>query len=202
MSRPSGKKRIIRRYEVILLVGVALVMIYFITKQYGCFLVDTERSEITITDGSSHDKLKRPEKRSEDLILDRDTEETVRELATLFANTKGISPTRTEGGMQRIGLTEDEKAYYKTIRAQYGFDDKIESAQTWFSVLKTAGSTYKSMQSLFQKEQPKEGEKFYRELENQFGIPTAVSREFARRGAEKVSDWALFVEENAKQPTN
>ena len=198
MNQPPGKKRIIRRYEVILLIGIALVMIYFITKQYGCFLVNTESTEVTITDGSSHDKLKRPEKRSEDLILDRDTDEAVRELATLFANTKGVSATRTEGGMQRIGLTDDEKAYYKTIRAQYGFGDKIESAQTWFNVLKTAAGTYQSMQSLFKEEQPKEGEKFYRELENQFGIPPALSREFARRGAEKVSDWALFVEENGR----
>ena len=159
-------------------------------------MVNKSVTEVEWTDGSSHDNLKRPEKPKEVTEIDKDTEATVRELAMLFANNKGKNSARTEGGMQRMGLTKDERNYYKNVRANFDFGDEIGSAQNWFTVLKAAGSTYKTMQSIFEEEQPEDGDDFYQELENRFNIPSALSREFAIRGKKEVSDWALFVEEN------
>ena len=192
---PRPKKKIIRRYEIVLAVFAFLLIAYVITAKYGCFLVNKTESEIEFTDGSSHDNLKRPEARKAAEPIDEETEAVVRDLAVLFANTKGRSNARTEGSMQRMGLTDDEKDYYKSVRAQNGFDRHIENAQTWFSVLKTAGQTYKTVQGILQTESP-EDKSFYGELENRFGIPASLSKEFAKQGKSKVSDWALFVEEN------
>lgn len=190
------KKKIIKKYEVVLGVFSILIMAYFILGKYGCFMVNKSVTDVEWTDGSSHDQLKRPEKPKEATQIDKETESTVRELARLFANNKGKNDVRTEGGMQRIGLTKDERSYYKNIRENFGFSDEISSAQNWFSVLKAAGSTYKTMQGIFQDEQPEDGDDFYNELENRFGVPSSLSREFAKRGKKEVSDWALFVEEN------
>lgn len=193
---PKKEKKIIKKYEVVLGIFSILIIAYFILGKYGCFLVNKSVTDVEWTDGSSHDNLKRPEKPKEASEIDRETEATVRELATLFANNKGRNNVRTEGGMQRIGLTKDERNYYKNVRGNFDFGDQIESAQNWFSVLKAAGSTYKTMQDIFQDEQPKDGDDFYQELENRFGVPSSLSREFAKRGKREVSDWALFVEEN------
>jgi len=193
---PQQEKKIVKKYEVILGIISILIIAYFVVGKYGCFMVNKSVTDVEWTDGSSHDKLQRPEKSKEVTEIDKETEATVRELATLFANNKGRSNTRTEGGMQRIGLTKDERNYYKNVRENFGFGDEIDSAQNWFAVLKAAGSTYKTMQDIFQEEQPQDGDDFYQELENQFGIPSSLSREFALRGKKEVSDWALFVEEN------
>ena len=196
MSEAPPKKKIIKKYEVILGIFSILIIAYFIVGKYGCFMVNKSVTDVEWTDGSSHDNLKRPEKPKEITEIDRETEVTVRELATLFANDKSRSNVRAEGGMQRIGLTKDERNFYKTVRENFGFGDQIESAQNWFSVLKAAGSTYKTMQNVFQEEQPEDGDDFYQELENRFGVPSSLSRDFALRGKKEVSDWALFVEEN------
>jgi RNAse (barnase) inhibitor barstar len=193
---PQQEKKIVKKYEVVLGIISILIIAYFIVGKYGCFMVNKSVTEVEWTDGSSHDNLKRPEKPKEATEIDRETESTVRELATLFANNKGKSNARTEGGMQRMGLTKDERNYYKNVRENFSFSDEIGSAQNWFTVLKAAGSTYKTMQDVFQDEQPEDEDDFYQELENRFGVPSSLSREFAKRGKKEVSDWALFVEEN------
>lgn len=189
----SEQGKIIKPYEIALFVIAMLMIGYVITNKYGCFLA-TKSEKMEWTDGSSHDKLKRPKTNSEGTHLERETEETVRELSELFANTS--SKTKTEGSIKRLGLTEDEEKYYKKLRSDYGFEKEVKQAQDWFSVLKTAGKTYQTMQDIFQVEKPEKGTDFYLELESQFGIPSALSKEFARQGKQKVSDWALFVEEN------
>ena len=190
------KKKIIKKYEVVLGVFSILIMAYFILGKYGCFMVNKSVTDVEWTDGSSHDQLKRPEKPKEATQIDKETESTVRELARLFANNKGKNDVRTEGGMQRMGLTKDERNYYKNVRENFGFGEEISSAKNWFTVLKAAGSTYKTMQTVFNEEQPEDGDDFYNELENRFGVPSSLSREFGKRGKKQVSDWALFVEEN------
>jgi len=196
MSDAPQEKKIVKKYELILGIISLLIIAYFIVGKYGCFMVNKSVTEVEWTDGSSHDNLKRPEKPKEATEIDRETEVTVRELATLFANDKSRNNTRAEGGMQRIGLTKDERNYYKSVRENFGFGEQMESAQNWFTVLKAAGSTYKTMQDIFEVEQPDDEDDFYQELENRFGVPSSLSREFAKRGKREVSDWALFVEEN------
>lgn len=186
MSAPiPPKKKIIKKYEVVLGILSFLIIAYFIVGKYGCFVVNKSVTDVAFTDGSSHNKLKRPKKPKEATNIDRETEATVRELATLFANDKSQNSARAEGGMQRIGLTKDERNYYKNVRENFGFGDQMESAQNWFTVLKAAGSTYKTMQNIFQEEQPNDGDDFYQELEGRFGIPSSLSREFAKRGKKK-----------------
>ena len=154
---PQQEKKIVKKYEVVLGIISILLIAYFIIGKYGCFMVNKSVTEVEWTDGSSHDNLKRPEKPKEVTEIDKDTEATVRELAMLFANNKGKNSARTEGGMQRMGLTKDERNYYKNVRANFDFGDEIGSAQNWFTVLKAAGSTYKTMQSIFEEEQPEDG---------------------------------------------
>ncbi|MGK0364801.1 MAG: hypothetical protein ACI85O_001859 [Saprospiraceae bacterium] len=193
---PLEEEKNIKKYQIILGILSFLIITYFIVGKYGCFMVNKSVTDVEWTDGSSHDNLKRPEKPKEATELDKETEATVRELATLFANDKSRSNARADGRMQRIGLTKDERNYYKNVRENFGFGEQMESAQNWFSVLKAAGSTYQTMQNIFQEEQPEDGDDFYQELETQFGVPSSLSREFAERGKKEVSDWALFVEEN------
>jgi len=190
------KKKIIKTHEVILVVASILLATYFIVGKYGCFLVSKAETEVQWTDGSSHDKLKRPTARKIPNEVDTETNETVRELALLFANQKGQPTAKTDSGMRRIGLTTDERDFYKNIRKNIGFEEEASSTQNWFTILKAAGSTYQTMQDIFQDEQPEDGDDFYKKLEKQFGIPSSLSAEFARQGKQKVSDWALFVEEN------
>lgn len=190
------EKKIIKKYEVVLVIISFLIIAYLLVGKYGCFMVNKSVTDVEWTDGSSHDELKRPEKPKERTEIDRETETTVRELARLFANNKGRNDVRTEGGMQRMGLTKDERNYYKNVRENFGFGEEISSAKNWFTVLKAAGSTYKTMQAVFNEEQPEDGDDFYNELENRFGVPSSLSREFGKRGKKEVSDWALFVEEN------
>lgn len=196
MSEEQPKKQIIKTYELILAIISILLAAYFITSKYGCFLVSKAETEIQWTDGSSHDNLKRPTTRANPDEVDTETEETVRELALLFANQKGQPNAKTDTGMRRIGLTADERDFYKNIRRNIGFEEESSSAQNWFTILKAAGSTYQTMQDIFEDEQPEDGDDFYKKLEKQFGIPASLSAEFARQGKQKVSDWALFVEEN------
>jgi hypothetical protein len=197
-DRPQAKneKKIIKKHEVVLGIFSILIIAYFVLGKYGCFIVNKSVTEVEWTDGSSHDNLKRPEESKEITPIDSETEATVRELARLFANEKSKNSVRTEGGMQCMGLTKDERNYYKNVRDNFGFSEEINSAQNWFTVLKAAGSTYQTMQGIFQEEQPEDGDDFYQKLENQFGIPSSLSRDFAKRGKKEVSDWALFVEEN------
>lgn len=196
MSEERPKKRIIRKYEVVLGIISILLASYFIVGEYGCFLVNKAVTDVKWTDGSSHDDLKAPTVHEIPEEIDTETEETVRELAVLFANQKGKTNVKTESTMRRIGLTSDEREFYKNVKDNLGIDNPASSAQNWFTILKAAGSTYQTMQGIFQDEQPDDGNDFYKKLESQFGIPSSLSAEFARQGKEKVSDWALFVEQN------
>lgn len=178
------EKRMIKKYEMVLGVISLLFIAYVLTKQYGCFLVNKTETEVQWTDGSSHDNLRPSEQKEEE--VSQEEEAAFRELAALFAN-KNLS--RSEGEMRRMGLDKDERDYYKNLRENYAFEDM----NNWFKILKTAGKTYQNMQNVFNEEQPQDGEDFYQSLESRFGIPAALSRDFAEQGKEKVSDWALFV---------
>lgn len=178
------KKPIVKKYEVVLGIISILIIAYMIVGKYGCFLVKKADTEVVWTDGSSHDRITAPiGVQDED---NTDTDATVREIAQLFAN----KTPNTNTSMKRIGLSKDEQDFYKELRSRYGYDN---NANNWFTILKAATRTYKSVNSFFENGKAPKEHTLYDKIETEFGIPAAVSEEFARQGKKNISDWALFV---------
>jgi len=136
---------------------------------------------------------------------DTKTDAIVNELARTFS--KGKNETQK---MKELGLSEDEKKYYKKVKENNVLDEKIESAKDWWKILNTSAKTYGKVKNIFQELKGEEVEEenvgamlddaksandFYKSLQKTFNISEEEAKDFADKGAKAVSDWVEFIEE-------
>ena len=116
--------------------------------------------------------------------------------------------------MRELGLSEDERKYYKKVKEKNAFDEKIESAKDWWNVLNASAKTYGKVKDIFNQAKGEEVEEenvgkmledaraandFYKNLKNTFNISQEDAKNFTDKGAKAISEWVEFIEKNQKE---
>ena len=211
-SSPMSDKKLMTGFEKILLFGcLAFLAFTFYKKKDGIDIY--EKSEDTIIlDGKSSSKTYREldaaEKRTY-TSRDAKTDDIVNELARTFS--KGRNENQK---MRELGLSEDERKYYKKVKEKNAFDEKIESAKDWWNVLNASAKTYGKVKDIFNQAKGEEVEEenvgkmledaraandFYKNLKNTFNISQEDAKNFTDKGAKAISEWVEFIEKNQKE---
>ena len=202
-------KKLMTGFEKILLFGCLAFLAFSMYKKKDGIEMYEQSEETVILDGKSstqiYNELDAAEKRSY-VDADTKTDEIVKELSRTFS--KGRNENQK---MRELGLSEDEKKYYKKVKAENVLDEKIESAKDWWKVLNTSAKTYGKVKEIFQKvkgeevetenvgemlEDAKSANDFYKNLKKTFNISEEEAKDFADKGAKAVSDWVEFIEKN------
>ena len=199
-------------FEKILLFGCLAFLAFSIYKKKDGIDMYEKSEEIIIMDGKSSSKTYRElEAKERQTYTDADakTDDIVNELARTFSNGKNESQK-----MRELGLSEDEKKYYKNVKEKNVLDEKIESAKDWWNVINTSAKTYGKVKDIFKQvkgeeveeenvgtmlEDAKSANDFYKNLKNTFNISEEDAKSFADKGAKAVSEWVEFVEKNQKK---
>ena len=207
------KKGLMSGFDKIVLF-LALGILAYVALQRGGFKVTEKAEEVTIVDnphskeGNQKKRVYTPppkaERESVDRILD--------EIARLFSDSGQAETDR----LKEMGLEEDEAEYLSDVKTRHEFDESIQNAKDWLSLLKTSHSTYQKVKSMFEEidqqavEKEKldgimrdqsEAEEVYSKMKDLFGISNEDVTEFARKGKSALRDWAEFVEEQQEKKT-
>ena len=204
-------KKLMTGFEKILLFGCLAFLAFSIYKKKDGIEMYEKSEDTIIFDGKSsaqtYRELEAAEKRSY-TDADAKTDEIVQELSRTFS--KGRNENRK---MRELGLSEDEKKYYKKVKEKNVLDEKIESAKDWWNVLNASAKTYGKVKDIFNQVKGEEIEEenvgemlqdaksandFYKNLKQNFNISEEDAKNFADKGAKALSDWVEFVEKKNK----
>ena len=204
-------KKLMTGFEKILLFGCLAFLAFSIYKKKDGINMYERSEETVILDSKSsaqiYKELDAAEKRSY-TDADAKTDDIVNELARTFS--KGKNENKK---MRELGLSEDEKKYYKKVKEKNVIDEKIESAKDWWKILNTSAKTYGKVKDIFQElkgeeveeenvgamlEDAKSANDFYKNLKKTFNISEDEAKDFAGKGAKAVSDWVEFIEQKNK----
>jgi len=205
------KRRIIRPYEIVLLVLVGFVLLHFSLKSMG---VDTvKRSE----EVSWLDQPSGPEKFIPPVVdeqRERSVDEVLNNIAVQFAEDKSKNRVTSKRELKEKGLSEDEAQFYKDIQQREG--NERRSPADWIGTVQTSYKTYKTVKSIFEKmdgtnddevdaedmnkvlSDPELKDITFAHLERTFQISRPMIEAFANRGSRALSDWATFIDQNKK----
>ena len=213
----SEKKRIISKFEIVLLViGVGLLA-YLGLRSNGIHLVKTTETTELVNNPKAKKKQYQKKKRTvEEERLDHEIENMLRQLDSRKGNKRPLQVANTPSDKRQ--MSPDETKFFKEVAKEYKSQEEDREID-WLSVLSASRKTYSKVKDVFRdpNEAPKsEAEELvedvssllknemvassiYSKLENMFSIPEDKSREFAEKGKQAVSDWAKFVEENKEK---
>jgi len=205
-------KKLMTGFEKILLFGCLAFLAFTIYKKKDGIDIYEKSEDTIIMDGKSSSKTYRElEAKERRAYTDADTktDDIVNELARTFS--KGRNESKK---MRELGLSEDEKKYYKKVKEKNVLDEKIESAKDWWNVLNASAKTYGKVKDIFNQvkgeeveeenvgtmlEDAKSANDFYKNLKNTFNISEEDAKGFADKGAKAVSEWVEFIEKNQKE---
>ncbi len=208
MANERKRRKLIRPYELLLLIFALLLIVYFVLQSLG---VDSMKrsEEVSFLDRSNGPS--EPIRR--DSRYDESTDAVVKELAERFADSDERM-TNTKA-LREKGLSEEEAKFYKNVK-QSKSDDNLSAAE-WVGILQGSLKTYNTLKAIFDEADGVENKEVneqtiefvfsnptikttvFNEIEQHFGIPNSTLNAFAARGSRALSDWATFVDQNKQQ---
>lgn len=207
MSVP--KKKIIGPIELVTLL-VAIIIIAYVTLKSGGGKVYEKTESTQITNNPTGEGQEYTGKRPNQEQEDQKVEEILRQISDQFGKDKVVrSETQEEAAKQ---MSPDELRYINEVRRQKKEETPAGQTIDWFKILKASHQTYSKVKDVFQDAgiDISEAERgistaivneaaertIYNRIEQYFDIPPEKTKAFARKGQQKVSDWARFVDEN------
>ncbi len=198
------QKKIVGPLEWFSLIAGLLIFGYILVRYGGCHPMErTETTEIVNNPGHEWGEHRRAyksgKKKSVDPVLEQ--------IAAQFSG--GKNPDYK--ALRKEGITEDEMNFYDQLKEEYG--GKIGRAKNWYKVLKTARSTYQSVSDVFADatgqpaetlrssdlqeilDHPEKSAKLFNQFARRFNKSSGEIEDFARRAPERLSDWAMWLEE-------
>lgn len=211
---PKKKRKIIRPFEMILLVLSVLLLIHFGLKSLG---VDTVKrgEEVSWLDRPSGPEAPITRYDDTDAARDRKVDAVLDNIAVQFAEDKRKNRTSSKQELRKKGLDQDEAEYYQDLQ-QREAEDKGMSPSDWINTVQTSYKTYKTVKSIFDRVDGRNDEEIdseevgdilsnpemrditFSDLEKTFNIARPQIEAFARRGGGALNDWATFVDQNKK----
>ncbi|MEM9885861.1 MAG: hypothetical protein AAF849_08215 [Bacteroidota bacterium] len=211
MENQPKKKRIIKPYELILLVIIGFIFIHLGLKSVGINTVN--RSE----EVNWLDRPSGPEApiSLEDRERDQQVDEVLENIAVQFAEDRRRNRTSSKRDLKKKGLSEDEAKYYKDVQQREATEGM--SPSDWVDAVQTSYKTYKTVKNIFDTVDGRQEEKLdtedmervlsdaelrnrtFSNLEQTFNIARPQLEAFAQRGSRALSDWATFVDENKQE---
>ncbi len=202
---PKQKKRIVLPIEWLMLFIVFLLIGYLLLQ--GLRNSDTNRTEevtwLDRSNGPSEPTVKRS-------VSDQQVEMTLKDIAQQFADDKNRRVQVSD--LQKRGVSEDEAKFFHYLRQTQGTETTTE--EQWLSIIEKSRATYQQLRTIFSRvegsdiatvnEETIEGilnnsnvkQQVFKNIEQNFGIPVIALEAFAARGSKKLSDWAVFVNQN------
>ncbi len=182
----------------ILLLGILVsICLLFVLQQFG--IKSVYRSDTTARidhNSAEYQNRAMPKRRAAE--ANPVVEQTMQELAQEFEGSafSNISSANEQKGW---GLSDDQAQYYDKIRTKV--QQTGQNDQNWLNRIRAANSIYQRVQTLLNgadmkalAQPSRQSDSFFNELQKQFHVSVADSRNFAPR-AQSVSDWAAFVEQ-------
>ena len=129
------------------------------------------------------------------------TEATLQEIAEEFQGPV-FSDIHSANAQKGWGLSDDQAKYYEDMRRLYG-----KNSQNWLSKVRTAYDTYQTVQTIFggtsdvsmALQDAQRTPQIFQQLKDLFGLPISTSQMLQKNGANKVSDWANYIESIKKK---
>lgn len=197
------KKKIIGSLEWISLLGGLLISGYILVQYGGCHPMErTETTELVNNPGDAWGEQRRTYKSGSKESVDQ----VLEQIATQFSD--GKNPDYK--ALRQEGITQDEMNFYDQIKDEYG--GKIGRAKNWYTVLKTARTTYQSVSDVFADasgqpaetlrssdlqeilENPEKSATLFNQFARKFNKSSGEIADFARRSPDHLSDWAMWLE--------
>ena len=121
---------------------------------------------------------------------------TLQEIADEFQGPV-FSDIHTANKEKGWGLSDDQAKFYDEMRKVYG-----KNSPNWLSAVRGSYNTYQMVQSIFGGgsdvsevlKDPKHSQEVFQQLKDLFGLPITSSESLSKNGANKVSDWARYIE--------
>lgn len=209
MSEETKKRRLIKPFELVLLVVVVLVILVLGLKKLGVDLVQHSESLSFLDRPSGPEKPLSPRRNADQLAKEEAVIEKIAAQFTQDANDKTYTKV---GVLEAKGLSADEARFYSDLQQRE--QDKNLTPTQWLNRVKYSFRTYRQLRSIFdQFDEATDGvvsntamrsmlgdmelsQQIFRQIEELFGVPAARLQVFASRGSTSLSDWATFIEQN------
>lgn len=210
------KKRIISKFEVVLVVLAVVLMGYLFMKSKGKSIATiSETVEITDNPKSKKEYVKKG-KSAEEKRRSKDVEDMLKQLDGREEGRNYKPNHLVSANNIAKENSPDEDRFFKLVSQKYKENGLENDSPDFFKLLKNSRNTYRTVRNFFAdpNETPKSeletlaedvsfllqnktvASSIYAQLEEQFNIPQDKSKAFAEQGKKAVSDWATFVEEN------
>ena len=176
--------------------ALTIMSVLVILQILGVFkTIDTSRSTARI-DMNSPEYQNRPMQARRPEKPNPIVESTLQEIADEFQGPV-FSDIRTANSQKGWGLSDDQAKYYDDMRKLYG-----KNSPNWLSAVRNAYDTYQTVQTVFGDgsdvtnvlKDANRTTNVFQQLKDLFGLPISTSEMLSKNGANKVSDWARYIE--------
>lgn len=184
-----------------ILMGVlAIAAVLIVLQATGIFKTINSSRDATSIDMNSPDYQNRPMQVRRPEQSNPQVDATLQEIADEF---KGpvFSDIRSANAQKGWGLSDDQAKFYDDMRKVYG-----KKSPHWLTAVRGAYDTYQTVQSVFGGssdvsavlKDERRTPQIFQQLKDLYGLPTQSSELLAKNGANKVSDWARYIESMKK----
>ncbi len=184
-----------------ILIGIsAIAALLIVLQATGIFKTINSSRDATSIDMNSPDYQNRPMQMRRPEQPNPQVDATLQEIADEF---KGpvFSDIHSANAQKGWGLSDDQAKFYDDMRKVYG-----KKSPNWLTAVRGAYDTYQTVQSVFGGssdvsavlKDEKRTPQIFQQLKDLYGLPTQSSELLAKNGANKVSDWARYIESMKK----
>ena len=188
-------------WKPILLGIVGIMSVLILLQMLGVFntLDKTRNTSAIDMNGADYQNRPMPPRRAEQ--PNAQTEATLQEIADEFQGPV-FNDIHTANAQKGWGLSDDQAKYYDDMRKLYG-----KNSPNWLSMVRKANDTYQTVQTVFGGtydvslvlQDAQRTAQIFQQLKDLFGLPIQTSQMLQKNGANKVSDWARYIESTKKK---
>ena len=185
-----------------ILMGVAgIASVLLLLQILGVFNTFDKTRSTSAIDMNGSDYQNRPMQARRAEQPNAQTEATLQEIADEFQGPV-FEDIHTANSQKGWGLSDDQAKYYDDMRKLYG-----KNSPNWLSMVRQANDTYRTVQSIFGGtsdvslilQDANRTQQIFQQLKDLFGLSIQTSQTLQKNGANKVSDWARYIESMKKR---